>query len=171
MERPSINNNTRMTITDRFRCRPVPVLSLLFFLLLCTFLREGRANSQSYSVVNPVILISEIPDLRLLVIENKTNLDQRISHGVICVARRGRLDNAYLEEHSTNTWKTVRDACRDLKILERSKQRSQIRVIKRDAIVQSSIDPPGSTGNGLTDEFLRTPLQAGDVIIFTVIFD
>ena len=158
-----------MTISDKFRRRTVPVLYVVFFLILCTFLRDGRANGQSYKIVSPVTLVSEHSDLRYLVFENKTDLDSRISRGVICVARGHPNDPALFEEHATNTWNTVRDACRDLKVLGRSKSMPQIRVVKRDAIVQSSFHPP--TGNGLTDEFLRTPLQAGDIIIFAVIYD
>lgn len=120
--------------------------------------------------LNRAILRDEVADFRHLIFD-RVDLYRRISQGSIYVARGHGLDRATFEEHSTNSWKIVQDACRDLHVLGRVGPKSQIRIVKHDEIIQSTVEPFGYVGNGLTSEFLRTPLEAGDVIVFTQTFD
>ena len=116
-------------------------------------------------------LLHEFSDFRLSLFE-RTKLDDRAARGVICVVNAGvgigEVEDAAVNEYSTNQCQKVADALRRLGILERSRLKPQVRVVQKDAILQSTVGPRIGAKDGYSSEFLEHKLSAGDVVVLTV---
>jgi len=104
-------------------------------------------------------------DLRLVMF-SRDDVMQRVQRGVVCVLRSNASATGVAEEKSTNEWKTVGAVLHSLKMAERTVAKPQIRVVQKDAILQSNIGPWPSPG-GLTTRFVEQELKAGDIVILT----
>ena len=113
----------------------------------------------------------ESQDLRLFLFDRATVHD-RVARGVVCIVpadvRFAALADSAPTEYSTNECLQVKDALRRLGILERSRHRRQVRVIQRDAILQSSVDVASGPKDGYSKEFLERKLSPGDVLVLTL---
>jgi len=119
------------------------------------------------------ILLREGQDFRLHLF-GRGVIDDRTKRGVICFVMYGQLENKYISEHPAKHWQTVEDALRGMSLLDRIKQKPQIRVIQKNVILQSSTGTllnAEELQSGYSAEFLQQKLNAGDVIILLPIAD
>lgn len=109
-------------------------------------------------------LFSDRSDFRLEIFDQQT-LDDRARRGVVCLVRGDFLVTRKVEERSTNEWRKVSDVLHSIGMLNREKSKPQIRLIQRNAILQSSIYPSARTANGYSSEFLEQRLDVADTVI------
>lgn len=115
-------------------------------------------------------LLGESSDLRKHFFDDRS-LNDRTRRGVVALVAGEFSVNGSVREHSTNEWHKVSDALRSLGKLEREKRKPQIRLVQRDLIAQSTIDPSNATPTGYEPWFLERQLQAGDIIIICLRVD
>jgi hypothetical protein len=112
-------------------------------------------------------LLHESDDFRRNIFD-AVKLESQIRRGVVSCLQTDFYASGRVEEHSTNDWSNVASALRSLGMLERLRQKPQIRVVQRDSILQSTIIPFLGPQSGCEKGFLERELRAGDIIIITL---
>ncbi len=113
-------------------------------------------------------LLGESRDLRLNYFSQDT-IDARTRDGIVSLIKYNFIVRQEATSRSTNDWGSIRSVLLELKVLDRTTRRPQVRVVKRDSIVQSSLDAHDDPGSGFSDMFLNTKLAGGDIIIIAAI--
>jgi hypothetical protein len=88
-------------------------------------------------------------------------ISSRRDRDMIFLIRRHFDPSIEQEEHSAQEWTNVSAMLKSLNYLERSSRYPQIRIVQRNAIIQSDME---HFGNGYDNRFLDWPLSAGDVV-------
>ena len=110
-------------------------------------------------------LLVESQDFRLTLLDRK-DLEDKVRRGKITLINSGYMTGEPMLEYSTSEWHTVSNALKQLRLLERTTSKPQIRVLQRDSILQSSYY---SSKTPYEPWFLQRELQAGDAIIISMV--
>ena len=150
-----------------FRCAP---LTLALSLFCCGISSQPIAPRPNVAVPTDTgkYLLGEALDFRKNLFDEHT-IDDKIRRGVVSLVRPDFIVTKTTTEHSTNTWNTVSTALHSLGMVQRNHRTPQVRIIQRDRILQSSLDFSVAEDSGFSSSFLDCHLQAGDVVIITLL--
>ena len=130
-----------------------------------------RVSSQPYGL-DPEI-IRPTPVGRALMVDDRdfrthllvgATINDHFVRGVVFLMSRDKTAKC-TEEQSTNKWSKVSAVLKCLGQLERTTVRPQIRIIQRNAILQSNVAAYEGTKSGFEPCFSERRLEAGDIVI------